>query len=281
MPARRQPRALTGAPPQPPPPLRLPPRHAATPRRASAPRRRPSLRPIRYTRSASGGKADWICAGTVRASPICTPPGRRGGVRDGAMSSMRQRRVSVEARPSSLDEQRPPVPRRLSISFPVADAEHQPRGQHDGVGTGGGALLREAYQQFLVRHWPPVLARCQRARPIARTTAPAWRLTTLPAGPTARADATVRSQGTQVLMGAFAPLLYFSLAAARLRLEPWVVAQHLLACALLAFIAASAGAFKLRRVRGRLAPGAACGWALTQVPLRSAFPESCCQRRCT
>ena len=73
---------------------------------------------------------------------------------DGAgMSSLRSRRVSVDAGRFSADEQRPPVPRRLSVSFPAVEPEHQPRGKHEGAGTGGGALLREAYQQFLVR--PP------------------------------------------------------------------------------------------------------------------------------
>ena len=61
--------------------------------------------------------------------------------------------MSVDGR-ASLDVaegSRPPVPRRLSVSFPAVDPEHPPRGTHDGVGTHGGALLREAYHGFLAR----------------------------------------------------------------------------------------------------------------------------------
>ena len=59
--------------------------------------------------------------------------------------------MSVDGRASLDEAQRPPVPRRLSVSFPAVDPEHPPRGTHEGVGTHGGALLREAYHGFLAR----------------------------------------------------------------------------------------------------------------------------------
>ena len=75
-----------------------------------------------------------------------------------------------------------------------------------------------------------------------------------------RPDVAGRSQGTQVLMGASAPLCYFGLAATRAGLEHWVRVQHLCTTALLAFIAACAGAFKMRCVRCARAwrPATAC-----------------------
>ena len=89
-----------------------------------------------------------------------------------------------------------------------------------------------------------------------------------------RRDATVRSQGTQVLMGASAPMLYFALAASRAGLAHWVRVQHLCTSALLAFISACAGAFKMRCVRCALAWRAAPGC----VALTHGAGVSCCRK---
>ena len=95
-----------------------------------------------------------------------------------------------------------------------------------------------------------------------------------------RRDATVRSQGTQVLMGASAPMLYFALAASRAGLAQWVRVQHLCTSALLAFISACAGAFKLRCVRCALAWRAAPGCD-SRVALVFRVAESSFLRCCT
>ena len=83
-----------------------------------------------------------------------------------------------------------------------------------------------------------------------------------------------------MLMGASAPFCYFALAASRDGLVHWVRMQHMCTSAMLAFISACAGAFKLRCVRRACAWRAVLG-CVDAHARRLLFAENCCRPCCT